>query len=188
MATFLWSQKKTEWVPPLTFHFPSRELFGEPRSTSYFHLGIDIKTQGKEGWEVKSIAPGHVSRLRVSLGGYGKTIYIDHPDQTSSVYARLKKFAPKIEVHIKSIQYEKESYTLQQFPKKGEFTIAAGEDDRYSGNTGSSLRPHLHFEMRHRRSQSLSTHLLFDLPIEEDSSRGHKFKKLFLFYLQTITH
>ena len=162
LASFLWSQKKTEWVPPLDIPFSLSGTFGEPRST-HFHLGIDIKTQGKEGWEVKSIAPGHVSRLRVSLGGYGKTIYIDHPDQTSSVYAHLKKFAPKIEAYIKSIQYEKESYTLQQFPKKGEFTIAAGEVIGYSGNTGSSSGPHLHFEIRDTESQKPLNPLLFNL-------------------------
>ncbi|MGB0395569.1 MAG: M23 family metallopeptidase, partial [Flavobacteriaceae bacterium] len=188
MATFLWSQKKTEWVPPLDIPFSLSGTFGEPRST-HFHLGIDIKTQGKEGWEVKSIAPGHVSRVRVSLGGYGKTIYIDHPDQTSSVYAHLKKFAPKIEAYIKSIQYEKESYTLQQFPKKGEFTIAAGEVIGYSGNTGSSSGPHLHFEIRDTESQKPLNPLLFDLPIKD--SQRPQIQKLFLFYPQnnnTLTH
>lgn len=188
LASFLWSQKKTEWVPPLDIPFSLSGTFGEPRST-HFHLGIDIKTQGKEGWEVKSIAPGHVSRVRVSLGGYGKTIYIDHPDQTSSVYAHLKKFAPKIEAYIKSIQYEKESYTLQQFPKKGEFTIAAGEVIGYSGNTGSSSGPHLHFEIRDTESQKPLNPLLFDLPIKD--SQRPQIQKLFLFYPQnnnTLTH
>ena len=109
-------------------------------------MGVDIKTQGKEGWEVKSIANGYISRVKISLGGYGKTLYIDHPDQTTSVYAHLKKFSPKIEAYIKSLQYKKESYTLEQFPKKGELSIEAGEIIGYSGNTGSSSGPHLHFE------------------------------------------
>ena len=121
LALLLWSQNKIELVPPLDIPFSLSGTFGEPRST-HFHLGIDIKTQGKEGWEVKSIAPGHISRLRVSLGGYGKTVYIDHPDQTSSVYAHLKKFAPKIEAYIKSIQYEK-GLPLQYPPKKKRLTL-----------------------------------------------------------------
>ena len=188
VASFLWGQKKIEWVSPLDLPFSLSGTFGEPRST-HFHLGIDIKTQGKEGWEVKSIAPGHISRIRVSLGGYGKTLYIDHPDQTSSVYAHLKKFAPKIEAYIKSIQYEKESYTLQQFPKKGEFTIAAGEVIGYSGNTGSSSGPHLHFEIRDTKSQKPLNPLLFDLPVKD--SQRPQIQKLFLFYPQnnnTLVH
>tara|TARA_B100001059_G_scaffold42883_1_gene34830 strand:- start:8112 stop:9779 length:1668 start_codon:yes stop_codon:yes gene_type:complete len=184
LALLLWSQNKIEWVPPLDIPFSLSGTFGEPRST-HFHLGIDIKTQGKEGWEVKSVAPGHISRLRVSLGGYGKTVYIDHPDQTSSVYAHLKKFAPKIEAYIKSIQYEKETYTLQQFPKKKEINIAAGEVIGYSGNTGNSSGPHLHFEIRDTKSQKPLNPLLFNLPVTDN--QRPQIEKLFLFYPQNNT-
>ena len=94
LAFFLWGQNKTDFVSPLDLPFSLSGTFGEPRST-HFHAGIDIKTQGKEGWEVKSIAPDYISRIRVSLAGYGKALYLDHPDQTSSVYAHLKKFASR---------------------------------------------------------------------------------------------
>merc|ERR1711918_326834 len=100
LSSFLWGQNKSKWVPPLDIPFSLSGTFGEPRST-HFHLGVDIKTQGKQGWEVKSVASGHISRTRVSVGGYGKTLYINHPDQTTSVYAHLKKFAPKIEAYLK---------------------------------------------------------------------------------------
>ena len=180
-AFFLWGQNKTDFVSPLDLPFSLSGTFGEPRST-HFHAGIDIKTQGKEGWEVKSIAPGHISRIRVSLGGYGKALYLDHPDQTTSVYAHLKKFAPKIEAYIKSIQYEKQSYTLHEFPKKGEFAISAGEVIGYSGNTGSSSGPHLHFEIRDTDSQKPLNPLLFDLPIKD--SQRPQIQELFLFYPQ----
>ena len=179
MVSLVWSQKKTVWIPPLEIPFSLSGTFGEPRS-SHFHLGIDIKTQGKEGWKVKSVTAGHLSRVRVSLGGYGKTVYIDHPDQTTSVYAHLKKFSPKIEAYIKSKQYEKESYTLQQFPKKGEFNISAGEVIGYSGNTGSSSGPHLHFEIRDTKSQKPLNPLLFDLTIKDN--QRPRIQKLFLFY------
>ena len=179
LASQLWSQKKIEWVPPLDIPLSLSGTFGEPRST-HFHLGIDIKTQGKEGWEVRSVAPGYISRIRISLGGYGKTVYINHTDETTSVYAHLKKFAPKIEAYIKSMQYEKESYTLQQFLKRGVFTIEAGEVIGYSGNTGSSSGPHLHFEIRDAKSQKPLNPLLFDLPISD--SQRPQIQKLFLFY------
>ena len=187
-AFFLWGQNKTDFVSPLDLPFSLSGTFGEPRST-HFHAGIDIKTQGKEGWEVKSIAPGNISRIRISLGGYGKALYLDHPDQTSSVYAHLKKFAPKIEAYIKSIQYEKQSYTLHEFPKKGEFAISAGEVIGYSGNTGSSSGPHLHFEIRDTDSQKPLNPLLFNLPIKD--SQRPQIQELFLFYPQknnTLMH
>jgi hypothetical protein len=179
LTSLLWGQEKHDWITPLDIPFSLSGTFGEPRST-HFHLGIDIKTKGKEGWEVKSIAPGQISRIRVSLSGYGKTLYIDHPDQTTSVYAHLKKFAPKIETYIKSIQYQKESYTLQKFIKKGEFTIKAGEVIGYSGNTGSSSGPHLHFEIRDSKSQKPLNPLLFGLPIKDN--QRPQLQKLYLFY------
>ena len=185
---FLWGQNKTDFISPLDIPFSLSGTFGEPRNT-HFHLGIDIKTQGKEGWEVKSISSGHISRIRVSLGGYGKALYIDHPDKTSSVYAHLKKFGPKIEAYIKSLQYKKESYTIQKFPKKGELNIAAGEVIGYSGNTGSSSGPHLHFEIRDTESQKPLNPLLFNLPIND--SQRPQIQELFLFYPQknnTLMH
>ena len=188
LSSLMWGQKKENWIPPLDIPFALSGTFGEPRST-HFHLGIDIKTKGKEGWEVKSVAPGYISRIRISLVGYGKTLYINHSDQTTSVYAHLKKFNPKIEAYIKSIQYEKESYTLQQFPKKDAFPIAAGEVIGYSGNTGSSLGPHLHFEIRDTKSQKPLNPLFFKLPVTDN--QRPQIQKLFLFYPQnnsTLTH
>lgn len=178
-SSLLWGQNKTGWISPLDIPYSLSGTFGEPRNT-HFHLGVDIKTQGKEGWEVKSIGSGYISRIRVSLGGYGKTLYIDHPDQTTSVYAHLKKFAPKIEVYIKAMQYEKESYTLQQFPKKDEFSIAAGEVVGYSGNSGSSSGPHLHFEIRDTKTQKPLNPLHFNLPVKD--TQRPRIQNLFLFY------
>ena len=178
-SSLLWGQNKSDWIPPLDIPLSLSGTFGEPRNT-HFHLGVDIKTQGKEGWEVKSIGSGYISRIRVSLDGYGKTLYIDHPDQTTSVYAHLKKFAPKIEVYIKAMQYEKESYTLQKFPKKDEFSIAAGEVIGYSGNSGSSSGPHLHFEIRDTKTQKPLNPLHFNLPVKD--TQRPRIQNLFLFY------
>ena len=179
LSSFLWSQNKSKWVPPLDIPFSLSGTFGEPRST-HFHLGLDIKTQGKQGWEVKSVAPGYISRIRVSVRGYGKTLYINHPDQTTSVYAHLKKFAPKIEAYLKSNQYEKKSYNIQKFPKRDEFPIDAGEVIGYSGNTGSSSGPHLHFEIRDTKSQKPLNPLLFNLPVKD--SQRPQIQKVYLFY------
>ena len=180
-SLFLFGQFEKDLIAPLEIPFSISGTFGEPRS-SHFHLGIDIKTQGKEGLEVKSISSGSVSRIRISLGGYGKAIYIDHPNKTTSVYAHLKKFAPKIESYIKKFQYENETYTIQKFPKKNKLLIEKGEVIGFSGNTGGSSGPHLHFEIREKKSQKPLNPLLYNLPVN-DLVRP-QLQKLFIFYAQ----
>lgn len=177
----LWAQEIDNPLVPLDIPLSVSGTFGEPRST-HFHLGVDIKTQGKEGWEVKSVRPGYVSRIGVSTSGYGKTLYIDHPNKTTTVYAHLKKFAPKVEKLVKTLQYQKESYTLQQFPKKSEITIDQGEVIGYSGNTGSSSGPHLHFEVRATDSQKPLNPLLYGLPVND--RQRPQIQKLILYYPQ----
>ncbi|CEN45715.1 hypothetical protein CCAN2_1630017 [Capnocytophaga canimorsus] len=70
--------------------------FGELRN-NHFHAGLDFKTQGREGLSVYAAAQGYVSRIKVGLYGYGKVIYITHPNGYTSVYAHLQKFSPEIE-------------------------------------------------------------------------------------------
>ena len=178
-SLLIFGQYEKDLIAPLEIPFSLSGTFGEPRAT-HFHLGLDIRTQGKEGWEVKSISSGRVSRIRVSLGGYGKAIYIDHPDQTTSVYAHLQKFAPKIESYIKKFQYANESYTIQKFPKKDELLIEKGELIGFSGNTGGSSGPHLHFEIRERKSQKPINPLLYDLPVHDE--QRPQLQKLFIFF------
>lgn len=95
--------------------------FGELRN-NHFHAGIDIKTQRKEGLNVYAVADGYVSRIKVALWGYGKVIYVDHPNGYTSVYAHLSKFGNGIEEYVKDIQYKKQRYeTGNIFPKKEKF-------------------------------------------------------------------
>ncbi|MAR43660.1 MAG: hypothetical protein CMC48_06200 [Flavobacteriaceae bacterium] len=121
--------------------------FGEFRKT-HFHTGIDIKTQGKEGFRVRAIDDGDLIRVKVSTSGYGKAVYIRHYDGTTSVYAHLKKFSPKIQQIIKKLQYDKKRFEIEKFFKQGEIKLKKTEIIGFSGNTGGSSGPHLHFELR----------------------------------------
>lgn len=168
---------RMELEPPLKIPMALSGTFGEIRS-NHFHAGIDIKTQGRQGLEIGSVGKGYVNRIKISHGGYGKAIYITHPQGYVSVYAHLKKFSPKIEAFVKSKQYEKESYEIQLFPAKEMLPLDQGELIGYSGNTGGSMGPHLHFEMRDLNQSPLNP-LAFQLPV--DDTQRPQLQKLFLY-------
>ena len=132
---------------PLEYESILSGTFGELR-TNHFHSGIDIKTKGKEGSKVYAFSKGYVSRIKISKGGYGKAIYIKHNDGKTTVYAHLKRFSKKIETIVKNEQYQKEDYEIEIFPAVNEIEILDNELIAYSGNTGGSSGPHLHFEIR----------------------------------------
>ena len=140
----LFSQEKSS---PVEIPILLSGTFGEFRKT-HFHTGVDIKTQGKEGLKIKAIDDGDLIRVKVSTSGYGKAVYIRHYDGTTSVYAHLKKFSPKIQHIIKRLQYEKKRYEIEKFFKEGEIKLKKSEIIGISGNTGGSSGPHLHFELR----------------------------------------
>ncbi|WP_203258243.1 M23 family metallopeptidase [Hyunsoonleella ulvae] len=139
--------------------------FAELRS-NHFHSGVDIKTQQRTGLKVKAAADGYVSRIKVSHYGYGKALYITHNNGYTTVYAHLKKFAPEIEDYIKKKQYEKESYEIELFPKTDALLVTKGNLVAYSGNSGGSGGPHLHFEIRDNAERPINP-MLFGINIKD---------------------
>ncbi|TKD62436.1 M23 family metallopeptidase [Flavobacterium sp. ASW18X] len=140
--------------------------FGELRS-NHFHAGIDIKTQLREGLPIYGIADGTVTRIKISHWGYGKALYVAHPNGYTSVYAHLQKFSPEIEAYIKKIQYQKKSYEVEVFPDYGELKIKQGDVIAYSGNSGSSGGPHLHFEIRSSVTEKPTNPLLYGYEVRD---------------------
>jgi hypothetical protein len=136
--------------------------FGELRTT-HFHSGIDIKTQKKTGLKVHVAAEGYISRIKISNWGYGKALYITHPNGYTTVYAHLSKFNKNIEEYIKKRQYRIESFETQAFPKPNELKISKDEIIGFSGNSGSSSAPHLHFEIRNTKTEKIINPMLFGL-------------------------
>ena len=143
--------------------------FGEIRGT-HFHTGIDIKTQGVQGKNIYSIADGYVSRIKVSPGSYGYALYITHPQGYVSVYGHLQKFNKPISKYVIDYQYENEKFSINIFPPKDRFILKQGDLIGFSGNTGSSMGPHLHFEIRNAKNEHPLNPLLFNFDIKDDIS------------------
>ena len=140
--------------------------FGELRS-NHFHSGIDIKTQQRQGLPVYAIADGTITRIKVSLYGYGKALYVAHPNGYTSVYAHLQKYGPKIQEYIKKVQYDKRRYEVEVFPEFGELEVKKGDIIAYSGNTGGSFGPHLHFEIRNSVTEKPTNPLLYGFEVRD---------------------
>jgi len=141
--------------------------FAELRS-NHFHSGLDIKTHQKTGLNVLASAEGYVSRIKVSHFGYGKALYIQHPNGYTTVYAHLKKFSPSIQAYIRKVQYAKESYEVEVFPSANELTVKENELIAYSGNSGGSGGPHLHFEIRDASARPMNP-LDFGFDVQDSS-------------------
>ena len=156
---FLISQE-INFHSPIDAPFDLSGTFGEFRSR--FHTGIDFKSRGVQGQKVFSIEDGFVSRIEVNNYGYGKVIYIDHPNGYTSVYAHLRNFSPELNNYIKSELYKSKKNSIKKFPKKNEFIISKGSLIGYSGNTGRSFGPHLHFEIRETKNQDAINPLMFN--------------------------
>ena len=141
--------------------------FAELRS-NHFHTGLDIKTKGSEGYRIYAVDSGFVSRINISHWGYGKAIYVTHPNGYTSVYAHLSRFPDKIEKYLRKKQFENETETITVYPDSSDLLVSKEEIIAYSGNSGSSGGPHLHFEIRETETENAVNPLLFGFDVKDD--------------------
>jgi hypothetical protein len=160
---------------PLSYPGVLTSTFSEYRS-GHFHAGIDLSTEGKVGMPVVAVRSGYVYRVRVSGGGYGKALELLLDNGMIAVYAHLDRFSEKIESLARSKQLERENYEVDAFPLPSQIPVSAGEIIGYSGNSGFSFGPHLHFELR--RGDVAINPLLSVFPLEEHVPPTFRFVKL----------
>lgn len=170
------SNKGAKYYPPMNIPLTLAANFGELRP-NHFHMGVDFKTNGVEGLPLYAIESGYVSRIKVSPYGYGKVIYIDHPNGVTSVYAHCSGFKGKIDSLVRTVQQQIQSSEIDVYFSPTDLPVKRGEVIALSGNTGHSSAPHLHFELRDTKTEDALNPLLNGFPIadhKEPEIRGMK--------------
>jgi hypothetical protein len=141
--------------------------FAELRA-NHFHSGIDFRTQGTEGHKVYACEQGYVSRIFVSPGGYGKALYIRHPNGFTTVYGHLDAFNGEIAEYVRQRQYRRERFAVDLYLDSTLFLIRRGDVIGFSGNTGGSGGPHLHFEVRETSTEKVINPMLFGFGVKDN--------------------
>lgn len=160
-SQFIFAQYPTDYFrSPLDIPINLSGTFGELRP-NHFHSGLDIRTNNVEGLPVYAAADGVVVRIKVSAFGYGKALYIAHPNGYTTVYGHLQKFNDKIEAYVKAEQYRQKSFEVELYPST--LKVSNSEIIALSGNSGGSGGPHLHFEIRDTASEKIINPMAFGM-------------------------
>ena len=141
--------------------------FGELRPNHY-HMGLDCKTDQRENVTVVAAADGYVAKVKIEPYGFGRCIYINHPNGLTTLYAHLNDFNPALEKYIKEQQYLLKSWKIFIDIPANLFPVKKGQFIAYSGNTGGSQGPHTHFEIRDTKTDKVLNPLLFGFPIADN--------------------
>ncbi len=146
------SKAQSDWVFPLQGKVSLTGNYGEVRP-NHFHAGLDFKTHPDKNLPIYAVADGYVSRIKISTHGYGKALYITHANGLVSVYGHQYAYNDAIRKYIEAAQEIQECFEIELLPKSNELPVKQGDIIGFSGNTGDSEGPHLHFEIREEKSE-----------------------------------
>lgn len=152
--------------PPLDIPLVLSGTFAELRG-NHFHGGIDIKTQGRSGLKINAVANGYVSRVAVSPYGYGNALYLRHPEGYTTVYGHLNAFYPELEKWVENQLRDRSKNDGNLYPSPEQFKVTRGQLVAFSGNTGGSYGPHLHFEIRDTKTEEPLNPLEFGIEVKD---------------------
>jgi hypothetical protein len=163
---------QTHQYPQNYFRYPldlpptTAGCFGELRS-NHFHSGLDFKTEQRTGFPVHAAAEGYVSRLRIQFGGFGRAVYITHPNGYTTVYGHLEKLAPELAKVVHDYQYAHQTWEADILLLPAQQPVSKGQVFAWSGNAGASAGPHVHFEIRDTKTEQTINPQLFGLSIPD---------------------
>mgnify|MGYP000627815093 FL=1 len=152
--------------PPIDIPLVLSGTFAELRG-NHFHGGIDIKTQGRSGLKITAVADGYVSRVAVSPYGYGNALYLRHPEGYTTVYGHLNAFYPELEAWVEEQLRDRSKNDGNLYPSPEQFKVTRGQLVAFSGNTGGSFGPHLHFEIRDTKTEEPLNPLKFGIEVKD---------------------
>ncbi len=141
--------------------------FGELRP-NHFHMGLDCRTDQKQNQRVLAAAEGYIAKVKIEPFGFGRCIYINHPNGLTTVYGHLNEYNPELEKYVTTEQYKRKSWKVFLDIPPNLFPVTKGQFIAFSGNTGGSQGPHLHFEIRDTKTDKVLNPLLFGLPITDN--------------------
>ncbi|MCW3107190.1 MAG: family metallopeptidase [Segetibacter sp.] len=140
--------------------------FGELRP-NHFHMGLDIRTNQRENLPVYAAAEGYISKVKIERFGFGHAIYINHPNGYTTLYAHLNDFYGALDNYVKDKQYADQQWEQEIEFEPNQFPVTKGQFIAFSGNTGGSAGPHLHFEIRDTKTGNNLNPWLFDLGLTD---------------------
>ncbi len=120
-------------LSPIHYKMTLAGNFGEFRP-NHFHGGIDIKTEHMEGKPIYSVAEGYIYKVSVGMNGFGKAVYVRHPNGLTSVYGHLRDFSPRIRARVRRVQQQQHNDTCEVVFRPGQMPVAANQFIAFSGN------------------------------------------------------
>jgi hypothetical protein len=141
--------------------------FGELRPNHY-HMGLDCRTEQVQNKRVLAAADGYIAKVKVEPWGFGRAIYINHPNGHTTLYAHLNDFNPALEKYVTDQQYLLKSWAVFLDIPANLFPVKQGDFIAFSGTTGGSQGPHVHFEIRDTKTDKVLNPLLMGFPIKDN--------------------
>ncbi|MFM6946706.1 MAG: M23 family metallopeptidase, partial [Flavobacteriales bacterium] len=157
------------WALPMDAPVELSAGFGDLRP-NHFHMGIDVRTGGKINLPIYACDAGFVSRIRVSSVGYGWVLYVQHPNGFTTVYAHCTRFAERIQqVYLDSARVRQQNEIDIILPADF-LVVQRGEQIAFSGNSGGSTGPHLHFELRDTQTEHALNPFLHGFSVSDQAA------------------
>ncbi|GAB3424560.1 peptidoglycan DD-metalloendopeptidase family protein [Niabella aquatica] len=135
---------------------------------NHWHMGLDVRTNQVVNQNVYAAADGYIAFVGIEPLSWGRWIIINHPNGLSTLYGHLNDFRSDLEQYVTQQQYNNESWETHLSIPPGKFPVKKGDFISFSGTTGGSGGPHVHWEIIDTKSGRRLNPTLFGTPIMDN--------------------